>query len=133
MVKISKRIAQVGESQTLATSAKVKQLKADGKDIISLTVGEPDFDTPENVKQAVISAIQNDLVNHYTPAAGILPLRQAIVDFYQKEEAITYSLDQVIVTEGAKNALYSLFQVILDPGDEVIIPGPFLGELHRAS
>ena len=125
MVKISKRIAQVGESQTLATSAKVKQLKADGKDIISLTVGEPDFDTPENVKQAVISAIQNDLVNHYTPAAGILPLRQAIVDFYQKEEAITYSLDQVIVTEGAKNALYSLFQVILDPGDEVIIPGPF--------
>lgn len=125
MVKISKRIAQVGESQTLATSAKVKQLKAEGKDIISLTVGEPDFDTPAYVKEAVISAIQGNLVNHYTPAAGILPLRQAIIDFYQKNEGIDYSLNQVIVTEGAKNALYSLFQVILDPGDEVIIPAPF--------
>ncbi|MDE1549072.1 pyridoxal phosphate-dependent aminotransferase [Jeotgalibaca caeni] len=125
MVKISKRIAQVAESPTLATSAKVKELKAQGHDIISLTVGEPDFETPKQIRDAAIEAISQNKVNHYTPAAGILPLRQAIVDYYQKYEGLDYQINQVIVTEGAKNALYSLFQVLLDEGDEVMILAPY--------
>lgn len=125
MFKISQRMQQVQESPTLATSAKVKALKSQGRDIINLTVGEPDFETPIVVRDAAIAAIQENLVNHYTPTAGILPLREAIVAFYQEQEGLHYEVEQVIVTEGAKNALYSLFQVILDPGDEVIVPAPY--------
>lgn len=125
MVKISQRMLQVEESPTLATAAKVGELKAKGQDIISLTVGEPDFNTPAFIRHAAVKAIEDNLANRYTPTAGILPLRKAIVEYYQKYEQLAYEANQVIVTEGAKNALYTLFQVILDPGDEVIIPAPY--------
>lgn len=125
MVRISKRMSLVAESPTLATSTKVKAMKAKGADIISLTVGEPDFETPKNIRDAAIQAIQENKVNHYTPSAGILPLRQAIIDYHQETDGVQYELNQVMVSDGAKNALYTLFQVILNPEDEVIIPSPY--------
>lgn len=125
MVRISKRLSLVAESSTLATSTKVKQMKAKGQDIISLTVGEPDFETPKNIRDAAIEAIQENKVNHYTPTAGILPLRQAIIAYHQKKDSVHYELNEVMVSNGAKDALYTLFQVILDLEDEVIIPAPY--------
>lgn len=125
MFRISKRMSVIEESPTLATSAKVKEMKEKGRDIISLTVGEPDLETPKEVKDAAVAAILDNRANHYTPTAGIMPLRQAIVDYHKKYDKIEYEANQVIVTEGAKNALYTLFQVILDPGDEVLIPSPY--------
>lgn len=125
MVKISERMNKISESPTLATSAKVNVMKAQGKDILNLTVGEPDFDTHASILNAAVEAIQSNKANHYTPTAGILPLRQAIVDYHQKYDGVTYAVNQVIVTEGAKNALFALFQVILNPGDEVIVPAPY--------
>lgn len=115
----------IEESPTLATAAKVKEMKEKGKDIISLTVGEPDLNPPQEVKDAAIAAILDNRANHYTPTAGILPLRQAIVDYHRRYDGLDYQASQVIVTEGAKNALYTLFQVILDEGDEVLIPSPY--------
>lgn len=125
MAQISKRMALVEESPTLAISAKAKAMKAEGKDIISLTVGEPDFETPETVREAVVKAIMENKANHYTPTAGILSLRKAIIHYHQQFDGIEYGVDEVLVTEGAKNALYTLFQVILNPDDEVIIPAPY--------
>ena len=125
MVKISERMKKISESPTLATSAKVNVMKAQGKDILNLTVGEPDFDTHVSILNAAVEAIQSNKANHYTPTAGILPLRQAIVDYHQKYDGVTFAVNQVIVTEGAKNALFALFQVILNPGDEVIVPAPY--------
>lgn len=125
MVRISKKMSLLAESSTLATSAKVKEMKADGTDIINLTVGEPDFETPKNIRTAAIQAIQENKVNHYTPSAGIITLRQAIIDYHKKIDKIQYNLNQVMVSDGAKHALYTLFQVILDPEDEVIIPSPY--------
>lgn len=125
MVKISERMKKISESPTLATSAKVNVMKAKGLDIINLSVGEPDFDTHSSILNAASEAIQSNKANHYTPTAGILPLRQAIVDYHKKYDGVSYEPNQVIVTEGAKNALYTLFQVILNTGDEVIVPAPY--------
>ena len=110
---------------TLAAAAKAKALKAQGKDILSLTVGEPDFATPENIQEVAVQAIRNGKASYYTPSAGIPELRQAIVDYIKEYYGITYEPSQTIVTDGAKFALYALFQTILDPEDEVIIPVPY--------
>lgn len=125
MVQISDRVAAVGESPTLAISTKVKALKAKGMDIISLTVGEPDFETAAFIKEAAIEAIRTNKANHYTPTAGIMELRQAITKYLMDQDGVEYAANQVIVTEGAKNALYTLFQVIINPGDEVLVPAPY--------
>ena len=125
MVQISNRMSSIAESPTLATSAKVKEMKAEGKDIISLTVGESDFETPKPIREAAIKAIQENKVNHYTATSGILSLKQAIIDYHKKNDGIDYQLNEVLVSGGAKNALFTLFQVILNPGDEVIIPAPY--------
>lgn len=125
MVKISDRMLQAEESPTLGTSNKVKELKAQGMDIISLTVGEPDFQTPQHIRDAAIKAIQDNKVNHYVATPGILPLREAIVAYHETHDGITYETNEVIVTTGAKDALYGLFQTILNPEDEVIIPAPY--------
>lgn len=125
MVRISDRMLQVEESPTLGTANKVKELKMQGMDIISLTVGEPDFETPQHIRDAAIRAIQDNKVNHYVATSGILPLREAIVAYHQKHDGVTYQINEVIVTTGAKDALYGLFQTILNPGDEVLIPAPY--------
>ncbi|MHC5249757.1 pyridoxal phosphate-dependent aminotransferase [Enterococcus sp. LJL90] len=121
---LSKRAEQLEPSVTFAASAKAKALKAEGKDVLSLTVGEPDFQTPENIKAAAIQAIK-DGKTHYTPSAGIPELRQAIVDHVKTYYGLDYQTKEVIVTDGAKFALYALFQAILNDGDEVIIPAPY--------
>lgn len=124
-MKISQRAEQLEPSVTLVAAAKAKALKAQGLDILSLTVGEPDFATPENIQEAAIKAIKNGNASYYTPTAGILELRQAIVSYLQENYGLTYKTTQTIVTDGAKFALYTLFQAILDAGDEVIIPVPY--------
>lgn len=124
-MKQSKRVERLEPSVTLATAAKAKALKAQGKDIISLTVGEPDFATPENIQEAAIAAIKNGKASYYTPTAGIPELKQAIVSYLESYYGLTYDASQTIVTDGAKFALYALFQTILDPKDEVIIPVPY--------
>lgn len=124
-MKLSKRVQQLELSVTLAAAAKAKALKAQGKDILSLTVGEPDFATPENIQEVAVQAIRNGKASYYTPSAGIPELRQAIVDYIKEYYGITYEPSQTIVTDGAKFALYALFQTILDPEDEVIIPVPY--------
>lgn len=124
-MKLSKRVQQLKPSVTLAAAAKAKALKAQGKDILSLTVGEPDFATPENIQEMAVQAIRNGKASYYTPSAGIPELRQAIVDYIQEYYGVTYEPSQTIVTDGAKFALYALFQTILDPEDEVIIPVPY--------
>lgn len=124
-MKISQRAEQLEPSVTLVAAAKAKALKAQGLDILSLTVGEPDFATPENIQEAAIKAIKNGNASYYTPTAGIPELRQAIVSYLQENYGLTYKTTQTIVTDGAKFALYTLFQAILDAGDEVIIPVPY--------
>ena len=124
-MKLSKRVKQLEPSVTLAAAAKAKALKAQGKDILSLTVGEPDFATPENIQEVAVQAIRNGKASYYTPSAGIPELRQAIIDYIKEYYGITYEPSQTIVTDGAKFALYALFQTILDPEDEVIIPVPY--------
>ena len=124
-MKLSKRVQQLEPSVPLAAAAKAKALKAQGKDILSLTVGEPDFATPENIQEVAVQAIRNGKASYYTPSAGIPELRQAIVDYIKEYYGITYEPSQTIVTDGAKFALYALFQTILDPEDEVIIPVPY--------
>ena len=124
-MKLSKRINAVAPSATLAASQKARDLKAQGIDVISLTVGESDFPTPEYIADAAIEAINNHTADHYTATNGIPELRQAIVDTHKRIDAVDYGINQVFVGSGAKHVLYTLFQVLIDPGDEVILPVPY--------
>ena len=124
-MNLSTRAQNIEPSATLKASTKAKQLQAQGKDILSLTVGEPDFATPETIQNAAIEAIKNGKASYYTATAGIPELRQAIVEYLEKFYHVTYTPSQTIVTDGAKYALYLVFQAILDEGDEVIIPTPY--------
>ena len=124
-MKLSQRAQKLEPSVTLAAAAKAKALKAQGVDVLSLTVGEPDFTTPENIEAAAIAAITSGQASFYTQSAGIPELRQAVVDYMKNYYGLEYTVDETIVTDGAKYALYNLFQAILDKGDEVIIPVPY--------
>lgn len=124
-MKLSKRINAVAPSATLAASQKARDLKAQGIDVISLTVGESDFPTPKYIADAAIEAINNHTADHYTATNGIPELRQAIVDAHKRIDAVDYGINQVFVGSGAKHVLYTLFQVLIDPGDEVILPVPY--------
>ena len=122
---ISKRAQKLEPSVTLAASAKANTLKACGKDILSLTVGEPDFITPKNIQQAAIQAIESGKASYYTPSAGIKELREAVAQHIETYYQLNYQANNVIITDGAKFALYLLFQAVLNPKDEVIIPVPY--------
>ena len=111
-------------SETLAISAKAKALRAQGRVVIDFSVGEPDFNTPDNVIQAAEHAMAEGFTK-YTQASGLPALRQAIADKLRRENDLHYEPDQIIVSCGAKHALYNLAMVLVDPGDEVIIPGPY--------
>lgn len=124
-MKLSKRINNVAESATLAASQKARDLKAQGIDVVSLTVGESDFPTPKYIADVAIDAIKNHDADHYTATNGIPELRQAIVDSHQKIDNVDYDINQVFVGAGAKHVLYTLFQVLIDPDDEVILPVPY--------
>lgn len=124
-MNVSNRAQQLTPSVTLAAAAKAKALKAKGVDVLSLTVGEPDFVTPKNIQKAAIASIEDGRASYYTPSGGIPELKQAIVSYVEREYQLCYQPKQVIVTDGAKYALYLLFQAILNVGDEVIIPVPY--------
>ncbi|EJX7993266.1 pyridoxal phosphate-dependent aminotransferase [Enterococcus faecalis] len=124
-MNVSNRAQQLTPSVTLAAAAKAKALKAKGVDVLSLTVGEPDFVTSKNIQKAAIASIEDGIASYYTPSGGIPELKQAIVSYVEREYQLRYQPKQVIVTDGAKYALYLLFQAILNVGDEVIIPVPY--------
>ena len=125
MMKLSQRAQQLTPSATLVTAQKAQDLKKTGVDVVSLTLGQPDFFTPVNIQQAAILSIENGKASFYAPSNGIYPLRQAIIDRIEADHGYRYDLDEVVVTDGAKFALYALFQVLLDREDEVIIPVPY--------
>jgi aspartate aminotransferase len=121
---LAKRIVQVTPSLTLSIAAKAKALKAQGIDVISLSAGEPDFDTPEFIKQSAIDALKKGMTK-YTPAEGTIELRKAIAEKFKRDQGLTYTTDQILVSCGAKHSIFNLFQVLLNEGDEVLIPAPY--------
>jgi len=123
-LKLSARAQALQPSLTLAIAARAKALKADGRDICSLSAGEPDFDTPAFIRQAAAQALESGLTR-YGPAAGEPALREAIAQKLTQENLVPTSADQVLVTNGGKQALYNLFQVLLEPGDELLLPVPY--------
>ena len=123
-IKLSQRVQQIEPSITLAISAQAKALQAAGKDIINLSVGEPDFDTPSFIKQAAIEAL-NAGFTKYTASDGIVELKQAICDKFRKENNLKYHLSQTIASCGAKQSLFNLLQATINPQDEVIMPAPY--------
>jgi aspartate aminotransferase len=124
MPTLSKRITQVTPSLTLSITAQAKALKAQGVDVISLSAGEPDFDTPDFIKESAIEALQKG-VTKYTPAEGTVELREAIARKLKRDQGLTYAPDQIVVSSGAKHSIFNLFQVLLNEGDEVLIPCPY--------
>ncbi len=123
-ITLAQRISRVKPSQTLAVSARAAELKAAGEQIISLGVGEPDFDTPEHIKQAGISAILNGQTR-YTAVEGTPELRQAIIAKFARDNDHKFEMDEVLVSCGGKQSFYNLSQALLNPGDEVLIPAPY--------
>ena len=123
-LKINQRIEQVLGSSTLAITAKAKELKAAGKDVVNFAGGEPDFDTPDSIKQAAIQAM-NEGKTKYTPSIGTPELRAAICDKFKIDNGLDYKPSQVVVSCGAKHSIFNLIQVLVDKGDEVIIPTPY--------
>ncbi|MBP1750727.1 MAG: aspartate aminotransferase [Deltaproteobacteria bacterium] len=121
---LSRRAASLKPSPTLAISAKEKALKAQGIDIAGFGAGEPDFNTPDHIKEAAIKAI-NDNFTRYTPVAGIDPLKDAVIDKFNRDNQLSYKREEIIISCGGKHSLYNLFQVLFQEGDEVIIPAPF--------
>ncbi len=123
-MKVSHRAQSIKPSPTLAVSAKAAELKAAGKNIISLAAGEPDFDTPDFVKAAAIKSIE-DGYTKYTAVDGTPSLKKAIQNKFKQENNLDYDLDQILVSVGCKHSIYNLMQAVLDPTDEVIIPAPY--------
>ena len=121
---ISDSLKRIKPSPTIAVSQKAKELKAAGKDVIGLGAGEPDFDTPDNIKNAAIKAIK-DGDTKYTTVDGTNLLKQAIVNKFKRENNLTYSIDQITVGAGGKHVIYNLMMATLNKGDEVIIPAPY--------
>ncbi|MBN1493124.1 MAG: pyridoxal phosphate-dependent aminotransferase [Candidatus Omnitrophica bacterium] len=123
-MKLSERLSSIAPSMTLQITAKAKELKAKGEDVISFGAGEPDFDTPQYIKQAAIDALNKGMTK-YTVASGMVELKEAIVAKFKNDNKIEYSANQIIVSCGAKHSLFNAFQAILNEGDEVIIPAPY--------
>jgi len=123
--RISKRIAAIAESATLKVDAKAKALQAEGKAVISFAAGEPDFPTPAHIVEAAIAAAQDPKNHRYTPAVGLPELREAIAKKTLADSGTEITAAQVVVTNGGKQAVYQAFAVLLDPGDEVILPSPY--------
>jgi len=123
-IKLSDRVQTVKPSPTLAITARAQQMRAAGKDIIGLGAGEPDFDTPDHIKQAAIKAI-HDGQTKYTAVDGTPELKNAIIDKFATDNGLHYTPEQILVSSGGKQSFYNLAQALLNPGDEVIIPAPY--------
>lgn len=120
----SAKIQNLAESATIAISTLANELKAQGRDILSFSAGEPDFDTPKVIKDAAIKALQTGFTK-YTAVAGILPLRKAIASKLERENGLKYDPSEILVSNGAKQSLFNVFQALINDGDEVIIPSPY--------
>lgn len=123
-IRLTERIKRVNPSATLAITAKAKRLKAEGKDIVSFAAGEPDFDTPDFIKSAAIEAINSGFTK-YTPTTGIPELKKAISEKFKKDNSLEYSAEQIVVSCGAKHSIFNALMVLIDKGDEVLIPSPY--------
>ncbi|WP_173922937.1 pyridoxal phosphate-dependent aminotransferase [Agromyces sp. Marseille-P2726] len=123
--RLSARIAAIAESATLKVDAKAKALQAEGRPVISYAAGEPDFATPEYIVEAALAATRDPKNYRYTPAAGLPELREAVAAKTLRDSGLEVSPGQVVVTNGGKQAVYQAFQVLLDPGDEVLVPTPY--------
>ena len=121
---ISDSLKRIKPSPTIAVTQKARELKAAGKDVIGLGAGEPDFDTPENIKEAAIKAIK-DGETKYTAVDGTPALKKAILEKFERENNLKYSTEQITVGTGGKQVLYNTFMATLNKGDEVVIPAPF--------
>ena len=123
-IKLSQRVQSIKPSPTLAITARAAALRAEGKDVIGLGAGEPDFDTPEHIKQAAITAINNGETK-YTAVDGTVALKQAVIDKLARDNDLKYQLNEILVSVGGKQSFFNLSQALLDQGDEVIIPAPY--------
>jgi aspartate aminotransferase len=121
---LSDRAGKIKPSPTLAIDSKAKSMKASGVDVISFGVGEPDFDTPENIKEAAVKAMRDGFTK-YTAVGGIDPLKDAIIDKLNNDNGLSYKREEIIVSTGAKHSLYNVAQALYGPGDEVIVPSPY--------
>jgi aspartate aminotransferase len=121
---LSDRINNLAVSQTLAMAAKARELKSQGKDVIGLSLGEPDFNTPDFIKEAAVKAIQ-DNYNSYTPVDGYMELKKAIINKFERDNKLNYNLSQIVVSTGAKQSLSNIAAAFINPGDEVILPCPY--------
>lgn len=121
---LSKKAMAVKPSSTLAITAKANEMKANGIDVVGFGAGEPDFNTPDNICNAAIKALQNGFTK-YTPVSGTLELRKAICEKFKASNNLNYQPDQIVVSNGGKHSLTNVFSTILNPGDEVIIPSPY--------
>ena len=123
-MNLSEKALGIKPSSTLSITEKAGVLRKEGKDVISFSVGEPDFDTPEHIKRAAVEAI-NEGFTKYTPAAGILELRQAVAKKLKEDNGLDYDYTQIVISNGAKHSLVNALMAVLNPGDEVIIPAPY--------
>ncbi|MFZ5485121.1 MAG: pyridoxal phosphate-dependent aminotransferase [Pseudomonadota bacterium] len=123
-MELSQRVRNIKPSPTLAISARAAQLKAEGKDIVNLGVGEPDFDTPAHIREAGIAAINNGFTR-YTAVGGTPSLKKAVIGKFKRENGLDYAANQILVSCGGKQSFYNLCQALIGPGDEVIIPAPY--------
>jgi len=124
MKQLSDRINSLPISQTLAMAAKTRELRSEGKDIIGLSLGEPDFNTPDFIKEAAIQAV-NENYNNYTPVNGYEELREAICRKFKRDNKLDYTPSQIVVSTGAKQSIANIAMVLLNPGDEVLLPAPY--------
>jgi len=121
---LAKRVQKMMPSATLAITAKAKEMRAQGINVISFAAGEPDFDTPQYIKDAAIEAL-NQGQTKYTPASGTIELRKAICDKFKRDNGLTYTPDEIVVSCGAKHSIYNILQVLIEEGDDVLIPSPY--------
>ncbi|HUR30561.1 MAG TPA: aminotransferase class I/II-fold pyridoxal phosphate-dependent enzyme, partial [Saprospiraceae bacterium] len=121
---LSRLVLEMQESATLKMAKLARDLKAQGKDVVDLSLGEPDFDTPVHIKEAAKKAL-DDGYTKYTPVNGLPELREAIVRKFARDSQLQYTPNQIVVSNGAKQSVYNLCMALLDPGDEVILPAPY--------
>ena len=121
---LSERVKNLATSQTLAMAAKARELRASGKDVIGLSLGEPDFNIPDFIKESAKKAIDENY-NSYTPVDGYADLKQAIIYKFERDNGLIFTSPQIVVSTGAKQALYNIASVLINPGDEVILPCPY--------
>src|ERR1700741_2651361 len=125
MALLKDSLSRIKPSATMAVTDKARALKAAGRDVIGLGAGEPDFDTPDNIKKAAVKAIESGKASKYTAVEGLAELKQAVVDKFKRENNLDYKLNQIILSTGGKQVLYDALMVTLNPGDQVIIPAPY--------